>query len=45
MLPYLVTVTHFAMWWGGWSPPARFFVPVLPLLAVPAAVIWTVKED
>ena len=37
MLPYLVTVTHFAMWWGGWSAPARFFVPVLPLLAVPAA--------
>ena len=45
MLPYLVTVTHFAMWWGGWSPPARFFVPVLPLLAVPAAVIWTAMED
>jgi hypothetical protein len=45
MLPYLVTVTHFAMWWGGWSPPARFFVPVLPLFAVPAAVLWaTVKS-
>ena len=45
MLPYLVTVTHFAMWWGGWSPPARFFVPVLPLLAVPAAFVWTAMED
>jgi hypothetical protein len=45
MLPYLVTVTHFAMWWGGWSPPARFFVPVLPLLAIPAAVLWTVVQD
>ena len=37
----LVTVTHFAMWWGGYSPPARFFAPVLPLFAIPAAVAWT----
>lgn len=40
-VPYLLTVTHFAMWWGGWSPPARFFTAVLPLFAVPAAVAWT----
>jgi hypothetical protein len=39
--PYLLTVTHFAMWWGGFSPPARFFAPVLPLFAVPAAFAWT----
>jgi hypothetical protein len=39
--PYLLMVTHFAMWWGGFSPPARFFAPVLPLFAVPAAVAWT----
>ena len=45
MIPYLVTVTHFAMWWGGWSPPARFFVPVLPLLAVPTATLWTAVAD
>ena len=38
---YLVTVTHFAMWWGGSSPPARFFAPVLPLFAIPAAAAWT----
>ena len=44
MTPYLLTVTHFAMWWGGWSAPARFFVPVLPLLAVPAAVFWVTVE-
>src|SRR6185503_12368547 len=42
--PYLLTVTHFAMWWAGWSPPARFFAPVLPLFAVPAAVAWTFAE-
>ncbi len=40
VIPYLLTVTHFAMWWGGWSPPARFFAPVLPLFAVPAAAAW-----
>jgi hypothetical protein len=39
-VPYLLTVTHFAMWWGGWSPPARFFAAILPLWAVPAAAAW-----
>jgi hypothetical protein len=41
IVPYLVIVTNYAMWWGGWSPPARFFVPVLLPLAIPAAVAWT----
>ena len=36
-----IAVTHFAMWWGGHSAPARFFVPMLPLLAIPAGVGWT----
>lgn len=39
--PYLVVVTHVAMWWGGTSAPARFFVPLLPWMAIPAAVGWT----
>ncbi|PYR93984.1 MAG: hypothetical protein DMF84_07090 [Acidobacteria bacterium] len=38
--PYLLTVTTFAMWWAGWSAPARFFVPVLLPLAVPTASAW-----
>lgn len=38
VVPYLVVVAHFPMWWGGWSPPARFLVPVLPLMAVPSAL-------
>ncbi len=42
--PYLLTVTHFAMWWGGWSAPARFFAPILFLLAVPAASFWVTFE-
>ncbi len=41
VIPYLLTVTHFAMWWAGWSPPARFFAPVLPLFVVSAATAWT----
>jgi hypothetical protein len=45
VVPYLLTVTHFAMWWGGWSPPARFFAPVLPLFVVPAAAMWTFVES
>ncbi len=41
LLPYLVVVTYVAMWWGGRSAPARFVVPVLPWLAIPAAAAWT----
>ena len=41
LVPYLLVVTHFAMWWGGHSAPARFLVPVLPALAIPAAAAWT----
>jgi len=41
LVPYLIAVTHFAMWWGGRSAPARFFVPMLPLLAIPAGVGWS----
>jgi hypothetical protein len=44
VIPYLTLVTHFAMWWGGWSPPARFFAAVLPLFAIPAAAAWTFVE-
>ncbi|MEN3339044.1 MAG: hypothetical protein V7647_2720, partial [Acidobacteriota bacterium] len=41
LVPYLLAVTHFAMWWGGTSAPARFVVPMLPMLTIPAAVSWT----
>lgn len=40
-VPYLLVVTHVAMWWGGRSAPARFVVPVLLPMAIPAAVAWT----
>jgi hypothetical protein len=38
--PYVLTVTTYAMWWAGWSGPARFLVPLLFPLAVPAACAW-----
>jgi hypothetical protein len=40
-MQYLLAVTTFAMWWGGWSGPARFLVPLLLPLAIPAACAWT----
>jgi hypothetical protein len=41
LVPYLLAVTHFAMWWGGTSAPGRFFVPMLPMMALPAAACWS----
>jgi hypothetical protein len=41
VVPYLLAVTHFAMWWGGASAPGRFFAPILPAMAIPGAVGWT----
>ncbi len=39
-VPYLILVTHFAMWWGGRSAPARFYVPLLLWMVIPAAAAW-----
>jgi hypothetical protein len=39
-VPYLVVVTYVAMWWGGRSAPARFFVPLLLWMVIPAAAAW-----
>jgi hypothetical protein len=39
--PYVLTITHFAMWWGGFSTPARFLVPLVPPLVIGAAAAWT----
>jgi len=38
MAPFLVSTTQYYMWWGGSSVPARFVVPILPLLAPMIAV-------
>jgi len=39
-IPYLLAVATFAMWWAGWSGPARFLVPLVLPLALPAAQAW-----
>jgi hypothetical protein len=40
IVPYLITATSYAMWWAGWSAPARFANPAVFLLAIPCAVAW-----
>jgi hypothetical protein len=40
VLSYLVTASSYAMWWAGWSAPARFASPALPVLAIPCAFAW-----
>ena len=37
---YLLAVASYRMWWGGASAPARFLVPVLMPLGIPAAWAW-----
>ena len=43
--PYVLSVTTFAMWWAGSSGPARFLVPLLLPLAIPAACIWSAAQS
>ena len=38
VLPYGLVVAAYEMWWGGESSPARFLVPILLPLAIPAGV-------
>lgn len=40
VVPYVLTVSGFTMWWGGHSSPVRFLVAVLPLMALPLAAWW-----
>jgi hypothetical protein len=40
LVPYLLATTHIRMWWGGWSAPGRFSVPVLWVAGLLMAVAW-----
>ena len=40
VVPYLLTATSYAMWWAGWSAPARFANPAVLTLAIPCAAAW-----
>ncbi len=44
MAPFLSSTTQYYMWWGGTSVPARFLVPLLPLLGPMLAYAWRVFD-
>jgi hypothetical protein len=45
-IPYIISSARLYMWWGGSSAPARFLVPVLPLMAPPiAAALMAVRSQ
>ncbi|HMC76161.1 MAG TPA: hypothetical protein VKH34_03480 [Vicinamibacterales bacterium] len=44
-VPYGLAVGTFAMWWAGTSGPARFLVPLVLPLAIPAACAWTAARS
>jgi hypothetical protein len=44
-VPYLLTATSYAMWWAGWSAPARFANPAVPVLAIPCAFAWSRMQN
>jgi hypothetical protein len=37
VVPYVLMVAAWDMWWGGFSPPARFLTPIVPVLACAGA--------
>lgn len=39
VVPYALAVAGYQMWWAGYSSPARFIVPILLPLAIPAG-LW-----
>ena len=43
-VPYVLAVGTYPMWWAGSSGPARFLVPLLLPLAIPAAAAWAAAD-
>lgn len=39
-VPYVIATSAYAMWWGGFSAPARFLCALLPIAALPIASWW-----
>jgi hypothetical protein len=45
VIPYLIIVAAYQVWWGEWGPPARYLVPIVPLLSAPlAAWLWAASR-
>jgi hypothetical protein len=40
VVPYAIAVASYAMWWAGSAAPARFVIAILPLAALPIAVVF-----
>lgn len=38
-VPYFGVIANYAQWWGEWCPPARYLASVLPLMALPFAMV------
>ena len=38
-VPYFLVIANYAQWWGEWCPPSRYLTSVMPLLALPFAVV------
>jgi hypothetical protein len=43
-VPYVAVVSVFYMWWGGFSAPARFVVPLTLLLVIPTASWYATRR-
>lgn len=41
IVPYLIVVASYRVWWGEWGPPARYLVPIAPFAAGTLAAILT----
>jgi hypothetical protein len=39
-VPYIITLVPRPEWHGGWSPPLRYIVVFMPILALGCAAIW-----
>jgi hypothetical protein len=38
IVPYYLIMASYKQWWGEWCPPARYLMPIIPLLALPLAI-------
>ncbi|MDQ3549495.1 MAG: hypothetical protein M3439_11835 [Chloroflexota bacterium] len=38
LVPYILVVASYRVWWGEWGPPARYLVPIAPFAAGALAV-------
>ncbi len=41
-LPYAAVILTYSQWWGEWCPAARYWVSLVPLLAVPMGMVLAV---